>query len=90
VLTGQALFTSAGLPVPTIWETPGNAVYGYPAHSVQEILNEGQQNLAVTQGVASFYIEYDESISDTGQLVTDLKAADYTFVSPQSFLASNG
>jgi uncharacterized protein YdaL len=155
VLTGQALFTSAGLPVPTIWETPGNAAsaadyagigqvystryeedmffggelsgqpldythafgqffpyevhdlygttvipenlgdvtvaeYGDPARSVQDILNEGQQNLAVTQGVASFYIEYDESISDIEQLVTGLKAEGYTFVSPQSFLASNG
>jgi uncharacterized protein YdaL len=155
VVAGQALFTSAGLPAPGIWETPGNvasaadyagigqvystryeedtffggelsgqpldyshvfgqffpyevhdlygatiipenlgedtfAQYGDPARSVQDLLNEGQQNLAVTQGVASFYLEYFESMSDIEQLVTGLKAEGYTFVSPQNFLASNG
>jgi hypothetical protein len=58
---------------------------------VQDILNEGQQNLAVTQGVASFYfLPDDDSLSDIEQLVTGIKAEGYTFVSPQSFLASNG
>jgi uncharacterized protein YdaL len=155
VVTGQALFTSAGLAAPTIWETPGNvasaadyagigqvystryeedtfyggelsgqpldyshvfgqffpyevhdlygatvipenlgedtdAEYGNPARSVQDILNEAQQNLVVTQGVASFYLEYVESITSIEQLVSGLRAEGYTFVSPQSFLASNG
>jgi uncharacterized protein YdaL len=154
---GRALFPLAGLPAPTIWETPHYAasaadyagidqtyktryeeelffggqltgqpinyshVFGqffpYEVHDVygstiipenlgdyepvaeynnatrtgQDIVNEAQQNLAVTQGVASFFIHPDyDPLATLQQTVTGLKALGYTFVSPAGLLASNG
>jgi hypothetical protein len=39
-------------------------------------------NLAVTQGVASFFYDPNEPLSDLQQIVTGIKALGYTFVSP--------
>jgi uncharacterized protein YdaL len=157
VTTGRALFASAGLSTPTIWETPhyaasavdyagidqtykirydeelffggqltGGAInyshvfgqffpyevhdlygstiipenlgdyepvaaYGNPPRLAQDIINEAQQNLAVTQGVASFFIHSDyDPMSAMEQVVTGLKALGYTFVSPATLMSTNG
>jgi hypothetical protein len=48
-------------------------------------------NLAVTQGVASFFIHSDyDPISVMEQVVTGLKALGYTFVSPATLMSTNG
>jgi len=65
--------------------------FGEPAVSAQDILDEAQQNLALPQGVASFYLHPDtDPLAVLEQVVTGLKAEGYTFASPQAFLASNG
>jgi uncharacterized protein YdaL len=157
VETGRAMFTLAGLPQPTIWETPhyaasaadyaaikqvysakyeqelffggeltGGAInyshvfgqffpyevhdlYGdtvipenlgdyeptelnnNPPRTAQDVINEAEQNTAVTQGVASFFIHPDyDPISVLEQIVQGIKAEGYTFVSPQTLIADNG
>ncbi len=67
------------------------ALFGNPARSAQDIINEAQQNLAVTQGVASFFIHSDDDpLSVLQQVVTGIKALGYTFVSPSSLISTNG
>ena len=67
------------------------AEYGNATRDAQDIINEAQQNLAVTQGVASFFIHSDyDPISVLEQVVTGLKALGYTFVSPSTLVSSNG
>jgi uncharacterized protein YdaL len=67
------------------------ALYGNPARSAQDIINEAQQNLAVTQGVASFFIHSDDDpLSVLEQVVTGIKALGYTFVSPATLISKNG
>lgn len=67
------------------------AEYGNPPRLAQDIINEGQQNLAVTQGVASFFIHSDyDPLSALEQVVTGLKALGYTFVSPSTLVSTNG
>jgi len=62
-----------------------------PPRLAQDILNEAQLNMSVTQGVASFFIHSDDDpVSVLEQVVTGLKAEGYTFVSPQTLLADNG
>jgi uncharacterized protein YdaL len=157
VILGRAMFALAGLPTPTIWETPHYAasaadyagidqtyktryeeelffggqlsgqplnyshVFGqffpYEVHDLYgstiipenlgdyepvaefgnatrtglAMVSEAQQNLAVTQGVASFFIHPDyDPISVLQQVVTGLKGLGYTFVSPAGLVASNG
>jgi uncharacterized protein YdaL len=67
------------------------ALFGNPARSAQDIINEAQQNLAVTQGVASFFIHSDDDpLSVLQQVVTGIKALGYTFVSPATLISTNG
>jgi uncharacterized protein YdaL len=67
------------------------ALFGNPARSAQDIINEAQQNLAVTQGVASFFIHSDDDpLSVLEQVVTGIKALGYTFVSPATLVSTNG
>jgi uncharacterized protein YdaL len=67
------------------------AEYGNPPRLAQDIINEAQQNLAVTQGVASLFIHSDyDPLSALQQIVTGLKAQGYTFVSPSTLLSTNG
>jgi uncharacterized protein YdaL len=67
------------------------AEYGNPTRTGQDIINEAQANLAVTQGVASFFIHSDyDPISVLEQVVTGLKALGYTFVSPATLMSTNG
>ena len=67
------------------------AEFGNPARSAQGIINEAQQNLAVTQGAASFFIHSDDDpLSVLEQVVAGIKALGYTFVSPSTLLSSNG
>ena len=67
------------------------AEFGNPARSAQDIINEAQQNLAVTQGAASFFIHSDDDpLSVLEQVVAGIKALGYTFESPSAFVSSNG
>ena len=67
------------------------ALFGNPARSAQDVINEAQQNLAVTQGVASFFIHSDDDpLSVLQQIVTGIKALGYTFVSPATLISTNG
>jgi uncharacterized protein YdaL len=67
------------------------AAYGNPPRLGQDIINEAQQNLAVTQGVASFFIHPDDDpMSALQQIVTGIKALGYTFVSPATLMSTNG
>lgn len=67
------------------------AEFGNPPRTGQAIVNEAQQNLAVTQGVASFFIHPDDDpLSVLQQVVTGLKALGYTFVSPATLMSTNG
>jgi uncharacterized protein YdaL len=157
VETGRTLFSLAGLPQPTIWETPHYAasaadyaaiaqvykvkyeqelffggeltgttinyshVFGQffpyevhdlygdtvipenlgdyeptelnnnPPRTAQGIIDEAEQNTAVTQGVASFFIHSDyDPLSVLEQIVQGIEADGYTFVSPQTLMADNG
>jgi uncharacterized protein YdaL len=66
-------------------------LFGNPARSAQDILNEAQLNLAVTQGVASFFIHPDDDpLSVLQQVVTGLKSQGYAFVSPATLMSTNG
>jgi uncharacterized protein YdaL len=67
------------------------AEYGNATRTAQDIINQAQQNLAVTQGVASFFIHSDyDPISVLEQVVAGLKALGYTFVSPSTLVSTNG
>ena len=67
------------------------AEFGNPPRTAQDIIHEAQQNLAVTQGVASFFIHSDDDpISVLKQVITGLKALGYTFVSPATLMSTNG
>jgi len=47
-----------------------------------DIVHNAQLNLAVTQGVASFFFHPSYPLSDLQQIVTGIKGLGYTFVSP--------
>jgi uncharacterized protein YdaL len=67
------------------------AEFGNSTRTAQNIITEAQANLAVTQGVASFFIHSDyDPISVLEQVVTGLKALGYTFVSPATLMSTNG
>jgi uncharacterized protein YdaL len=67
------------------------AEFGNPPRTAQDIINEAQLNLAVTQGVASFFIHPDDDpLSVLQQVVTGIKKLGYTFVSPATLMANNG
>jgi uncharacterized protein YdaL len=62
-----------------------------PPRTAQDIIDEAQLNTAVTQGVASFFIHSDyDPLSALEQIVAGIKAAGYTFVSPQTLMSDNG
>jgi uncharacterized protein YdaL len=62
-----------------------------PPRTAQDLVNEATLNTTVTQGVASFFIHPDyDPLSALQQIVQGIKAAGYTFVSPQTLLADNG
>jgi hypothetical protein len=83
------LATSACDPATRDYEP--TAEFGNPPRLGQDIINEAQQNLAVTQGVASFFIHPDDDpLSVLQQVVTGLKALGYTFVSPATLMSTNG
>src|SRR5580704_4926995 len=97
-IAGRLLFTKAGLSQPTIWETPhyfasaadylGNyeplPVNNNAPRLPADIIHNAQVNLAVTQGVASFFFHPTYPLSDLQQIVAGIKALGYTFVSPTS------
>jgi hypothetical protein len=55
-----------------------------PPRLPADIIHNAQVNLAVTQGVASFFYDPNEPLSNLQQIVTGIKALGYTFVSPTS------
>jgi uncharacterized protein YdaL len=55
-----------------------------PPRLPADIIRNAQVNLAVTQGVASFFFHPTYPLSDLQQIVTGIKALGYTFVSPAS------
>ena len=55
-----------------------------PPRTPADIIHNAQVNLAVTQGVASFFFNPDDPLSDLQQIVTGIKNLGYTFVSPSS------
>ena len=88
-------FSIGGIVATIIPENLGDyeptAEFGNPPRLGQDIINEAQQNLAVTQGVASFFIHPDDDpLSVLEQVVTRLKALGYTFVSPATLMSTNG
>ncbi len=60
------------------------AVNNNPPRTPADIIHNAQVNLAVTQGVASFFFDPDNPLSDLQQIVTGIKNLGYTFVSPSS------
>ena len=55
-----------------------------PPRLPADIIHNAQVNLAVTQGVASFFFHPTYPLSDLQQVVAGIKALGYTFVSPAS------
>jgi uncharacterized protein YdaL len=53
-----------------------------PARTPADIVHNAQVNLAVTQGVASFFFDPNNPLTDLQQIVTGIKGLGYTFVSP--------
>jgi uncharacterized protein YdaL len=53
-----------------------------PPRLPADIIHNAQLNLAVTQGVASFFFHPTYPLSDLQQIVAGIKALGYTFVSP--------
>jgi uncharacterized protein YdaL len=62
-----------------------------PPRLVSDMLNEGSVNLAVTQGVASFFVHPDDDpLTVLRDLVQGLQAEGYTFTSPAGLMSVNG
>ena len=55
-----------------------------PPRTPADIIHNAQVNLAVTQGVASFFFDPSNPLSDLQQIVTGIKNLGYTFASPTS------
>jgi uncharacterized protein YdaL len=53
-----------------------------PPRLPADIIHNAQANLAVTQGVASFFFHPDYPLTDLQQIVTGIKGLGYTFVGP--------
>ena len=49
---------------------------------IAAVIRNAQANLAVTQGVASFFFHPTSPLSDLQQIVAGIKGLGYTFVSP--------
>ena len=52
-----------------------------PPRTPADIIHNAQVNLAVTQGVASFFFDPSNPLTDLQQIVTGIKGLGYTFVS---------
>ena len=68
-------------------QTPGLPAPPRPPRSHPRLptkYHNAQVNLAVTQGVASFFFHPTYPLSDLQQIVAGIKALGYTFVSPAS------
>jgi uncharacterized protein YdaL len=61
-----------------------SSVNNNPPRPPADIIHNAQVNLAVTQGVASFFFHPTYPLSDLQQIVTGIKNLGYTFVSPAS------
>ncbi len=57
------------------------AVNNNPPRTPADIIHNAQVNLAVTQGVASFFFDPSNPLTDLQQIVTGIKGLGYTFVS---------
>ncbi|HYZ53701.1 MAG TPA: DUF2334 domain-containing protein [Streptosporangiaceae bacterium] len=57
------------------------AMNNNPPRTPADIVHNAQVNLAVTQGVASFFFDPDNPLSDLQQIVSGIKNLGYTFVS---------
>ena len=57
------------------------AMNNNPPRTPADIIHNAQVNLAVTQGVASFFYDPSNPLSDLQQIVTGIKNLGYTFVS---------
>ena len=53
-----------------------------PPRTPADIIHNAQVNLAVTQGVASFFFHPTYSLTYLQQIVTGIKSLGYTFVAP--------
>jgi uncharacterized protein YdaL len=60
------------------------SVNNNPPRLPADLIHNAQLNLAVTQGVASFFFDPNEPFSVLQQVVTGIKALGYTFTSPTS------
>lgn len=60
------------------------ALNNNPPRTATDIIHNAQVNLAVTQGVASFFFDPDNPLSGLQQIVSGIKKLGYTFVSPSS------
>jgi len=58
------------------------ALNGNAVRTAQNIINEAQQNLAVTQGNASFFYNPNDGLSNLQTIVSGIQKLGYTFVSP--------
>ncbi len=56
----------------------------HPARLPADIIHNAQVNLAVTQGVASFFFNPEDPLTDLQQIVSGIKGLGYTFVSASS------
>ena len=57
------------------------AMNNNPPRTPADIIHNAQVNLAVTQGVASFFFDPSNPLTDLQQIVTGIKGLGYTFVS---------
>jgi uncharacterized protein YdaL len=55
-----------------------------PPRTPADVIHNAQLNLAVTQGVASFFFNPEDPLSALQQIVTGIKNLGYTFVGPAS------
>jgi len=59
-------------------------ITGHRSRTPADIIHNAQVNLAVTQGVASFFFHPTYPLSQLQQIVTGIKGLGYTFVAPTS------
>lgn len=59
-----------------------------PVRLPADIVHEAQLNLAVTQGVASFFYDPSNGLAPLQQTISGVQGLGYTFVSPQQLIAA--
>jgi uncharacterized protein YdaL len=59
-----------------------------PVRTPADIVHEAQLNLAVTQGVASFFYDTSNGLAPLQQTISGIQNLGYTFVSPQALIAA--